>query len=185
MADVQAEFERHGYEGPGDICSPVLLAILHEINALPTKGYNLSELTLERVVHENLVNDSMDTMCHLEEVAEWLPISNFKREQQVKTAKTGVHHTVFQRTETLEVYMAAAHRDEDCLYDATEEDYRWAEREERRKAAARRERRAGAPEKLPMVTGLADVAMEEEDDDDEGATCICGPYSPLLPSLSA
>ena len=176
LADVQAEFERHGYEGSGNICSPVFRAILHDINALAAKGYSLSELTLERVVHENLVNDSIDIMRHLEEVAGWLPISNFKREQQVKTAKTGVHHTVFQRTETLEVYMAAAHRDEDCLYDATEEDYRWAECEERRKAAARRERRAGAPEKLPTVTGLVDVATEEEDDDNEGATCACTCY---------
>ena len=168
---VRGELEQHGNEGPGEICNEWFRGILHAIAELLRKleeeGDDITTLTLEEIVEDCLASDAVDLVQHLETVAAWLPISNFKREQQVKTAKSGVHASVFRRTETLEVYMAASHRDDDCLYEASEDDFRWAEAEERKLAAERREVRASRAAELPRVLGVATI--QETPDDDERA----------------
>ena len=63
--------------------------------------------------------------------------------------------------------MAASHRDDDCLYEASEDDFRWAEAEERKLAAERREVRASRAAELPRVLGVATI--QETPDDDERA----------------
>ena len=60
--------------------------------------------------------------------------------------------------------MAAAHRDADKLYEASDDDFRWAESEERAEVAARRAERASGAAQLPM-TGEMDVDGSDDDDD--------------------
>ena len=158
MLDVQVEMERESYEGPGDICSEFFRSILHGIAALGDE--RLQDLTLAQIVEEYLVTDAIDLLRHLEQVAPWLPVSNFKREQQVKTVKSGVHFSVFRSPQALDVYTSAAHRFEDCLYEASEADFKWAEREERRAADTRRAAKVATAEALPAVVGLTTTEGE-------------------------
>ena len=78
---VQSAIESDRYEGPGDICSSTLRAILHDISEVLEQPGNAS-LTLEEIVDRDLVKDSVDLLSHLREVSRSLPISNFKCEQQ-------------------------------------------------------------------------------------------------------